>query len=501
MKVSAIVLACLFIGILRMVNSHVYPRQASSVHNSPNLDPLPRISVVKGSAETRNQQAQFYAAGKAIKLRGSDYIRLNRTSIGTPLHRPTSPPRLFPSETPLPAYHSTFSVGKYNRTQAEAALASMQALGFNMARVFIDDGRTYCGITMLSGTSMDAENTESDAHNMAIPVLPCTAASARPNGVGGAWDDKKLSREYMDNFADFVRLATQYKVWLMPTFQRFPCTARFVAMTHPRNMHISDGNADYLDAPTVSAKAAYLQEFSSELRARIGSELMSTVLAYSLENEARAYGNEIPFSDQTLTAVKFSDGHEYNMSDARERRAGLDASFAYWASTVGTAVRSIDDKALVTVGMFTYYAVGHASPVAPGPTSSSPDPRFPPDPSHLSTHGNVDYLDIHVYPTGEKFNLDQDLASENYDAIDQQKVPVLMGEFGAFKRFYPTASDAAHKLREIMLSTCREYGFQGWLAWTWDTWEQGWMLWNMQDQKAFIAHALSPELFNDTCFV
>lgn len=312
-----------------------------------NIQPMPRVSVIGGTIREEQNYAQFYASGKPIKLRGSDYIRLNRTSIGAVNNdsntiQPT--PQFMPSETPLPAYHSTFSVGKYNHTQAEAALARMHDLGFNMARVFIDDGRTFCGLASTSAKHSSQEQLEFETPTTAIPVLPCTAASARPNGVGGAWDDQELSSEYMDNFADFVRMATQFEVWLMPTFQRFPCTARFAAMTLPRNPHISDGNADYLDLPTISAKAAYLREFAAALQARVGVELMSTVLAFSLENEARAYGNEVPFSDPNLTAVMFSDGNKYNMSDASQRRAGLDAGFSVWTRSVGAAVREVDTK-------------------------------------------------------------------------------------------------------------------------------------------------------------
>ena len=70
---------------------------------------LPRVSVVPGAP-----LARFHAAGKVFLPRGADYIRLNRTSIGGATTRT-------PSEVPLPAYHSTFSVGKYNRSEAVAA--------------------------------------------------------------------------------------------------------------------------------------------------------------------------------------------------------------------------------------------------------------------------------------------------------------------------------------------------------------------------------------------
>ena len=440
------------------------------------VEPLPRVRV-----DTSGSVARFRAGDstKPLLPRGADYIRLNRTSIGVPAP-------VDPSDTPLPAYHSTFSVGKYNRTRAKIELTAMQRLGYNMARVFIDDGRTYCGLKELVGSKL-------------VPVLECTEATSRPNGVGGAWNSSELSPEYMDNFADFVRLAAAQRVWLMPTFQRFPCTARFLAMTRPRNPDISDGNADYLDLPTVRAKAEYLSEFVRQLRARVGPALMSTVLAYSLENEARMYGNDKPFSDPSLTAVTISDGRSYNMSREEDRRDARDAGYAEWAHTIAAAIRAEDPEALVTAGMFTYYAVGHLSSAdAPGPTKG--DPRFPPDPAHLSRHSTLDYIDIHVYPAGKSFNLTLDLASENLDQIDRSRVPIMMGEFGTFKKNFPTVEEAAAEMQSLMLRTCKDYGFQGWLAWTWDTFEQEWMLWDLQDRDAYIGRSIAPINFTDPCF-
>jgi len=219
---------------------------------------------------------------------------------------------------------------------------------------------------------------------------------------------------------------------------------------------------------------------------------------FSLENEARAYGDEPPFSNPALTSIQLVDGTRYNMSVPAERRSALDNSFAVWANTAVAAVTAVDPQALVTAGMFTYYAVGHASPVPPGPTGG--DPRFPPNPAHLSRHTALSYLDIHVYPTGSGFDLDADLLSEDFQNIDQRHVPVLMGEFGAFKRPYSTTVAAADELRAVMLHSCRMYGFQGWLAWTWDTFEQDWMLWTLEDEGGFIGAALSPRNDSDACF-
>mmetsp|Transcript_16143 Transcript_16143/g.38513 ORF Transcript_16143/g.38513 Transcript_16143/m.38513 type:complete len:80 (+) Transcript_16143:281-520(+) len=75
-----------------------------------------------------------------------------------------------------------------------------------------------------------------------------------------------------------------------------------------------------------------------------------------------------------------------------------------------------------------------------------------------------------------------------------------MGEFGAFRSKYPTPDNASEELKSIMLHSCLTYGFQGWLAWTWDTWEQNWMLWDLVDNHHALALALAPHNWSHPCF-
>ena len=59
-----------------------------------------------------------------------------------------------------------------------------------MARVFIDDGRTFCGAV--------ADNV--GIHKLLdqrVPVLACSESTARSNGVGGPWEAQNLSLAYL----------------------------------------------------------------------------------------------------------------------------------------------------------------------------------------------------------------------------------------------------------------------------------------------------------------
>lgn len=500
---------------------------ALEVRSDEVVAPLPRVRVCPGSSATSGSSIATWTRGdncseKPFLPRGANYVRLNQTSVGQWTEYGGSKSGRSGGGfggAPGNAYHSTFSVGHWNRSEANEALAHMSSLSFNLVRVFIDDGRTLCGL------HDGAAGAAGDRLSL-VPVIPCTPETSRPNGVNGPFfpgrNNKNrssassgsssssaiinnassnsrrashridaagiaqpdwLSSQYMDNFAEFVILAATHGVYVMPTLQRFPCNAHFAALVQDLNVsRVSEGNSDYLYEPAVQAKAVYLASFVQALKNRIGADLLTTIFGFSLENEARAYGNEPPFNLGD-TLVLDAHGVARNMSLPGDRRALLDVGFAHWADASAAAVWAEDGDAMVTAGMFTYFAVGWPNITAPGPVVSGRDQRFPPDPAFLSTHSELSYLDIHIYPTNPSaFNFSSDALSENFAHIERRRVPLLMGEFGAFRKSYSTFAAAVEVLKDTVSQACSaEFGFQGWLVWTWDCFEQSWMLWNLAD--------------------
>ena len=72
-----------------------------------------------------------------------------------------------------------------------------------------------------------------------------------------------------------------------------------------------------------------------------------------------------------------------------------------------------------------------------------------------------------------------------------------MGEFGAFKQNYATATQGAKALKQWQIDSC-QYGFDGWLVWHWDTSEDQ-ALWNGLDADGAIAQMLAPINQPDPC--
>jgi endo-1,4-beta-mannosidase len=122
--------------------------------------------------------------------------------------------------------------------------------------------------------------------------------------------------------------------------------------------------------------------------------------------------------------------------------------------------------------------------------------RFPARPLALAK-SKADYLDIHLYST-DADSLAADLKSVEFDevrgACTKAKKPIIMGEFGAFKANFSTASAAAQAMASHLKWT-REAGFSGFLYWTYDTDEQI-RLWNALSGEGQIMKTLSAALSN-----
>ena len=91
---------------------------------------LPTLAPCASATNGASDRWGLCAGGSPLSLRGSNYIRLGGSTV--------------PGCT---GYHTTFDAGVYNRTRYNTAFAAMQARGYNIVRVFLDE-RIGCGIAV-----------------------------------------------------------------------------------------------------------------------------------------------------------------------------------------------------------------------------------------------------------------------------------------------------------------------------------------------------------------
>jgi hypothetical protein len=367
------------------------------------------------------------STGKPFVPRGNNYIRL--ASLTDPNGNASFG-------------HSTFNVGLYNGTQAEAALTTMQASGYNAVRVFLQG----C-----------CQNTIGD-----------------PSGG--------LSSGYVGNVVDFLQRARAHGIYVIITSEWLPAFGGY-DLSCPQFPMFDDVNLFHLCAGTVTTTVRFWHDFVSSLIAK--GAPMQAILAYELVNEYYYNSAAAPLS-LTSGAVTAANGQAYDMANAASRQQMMDEGLVFFTNQIRGAIIALDPTALVTVGFFV--------PQGPNATRAGDTRVIQVYPAIANS--TADFVDLHAYPLPGDLTLDQIVQNFGFVGFQQQK-PVMMAEFGGFKSEYATAADAAAGLSAWQSQSCT-YHFDGWALWTWDTDEQP-ELWNTLSTGGAINQRLNPTAKPDPC--
>ena len=333
--------------------------------------------------------------------------------------------------------HSTLNVGQYDPERIEEAFTAITAAGYNVVRVFLDSG---------------------------------------PNGLPGATES--LSSEYLDNTVDLLARAKAHGLQVLLTQDWLPESPAWSFASEPM---IENVNSMYLSQGGVEKNRRFYREWVQGLIER--GAAFDALFAYELRNEL--YFTELfpPFSLSEGT-VATANGATYDLAEPDAKRRLLEENLVFWADSMREEILAFDPTALVTVGFF--------QPKGPN-TSRVGDDRLI-ETREMIVNSTMDFIDLHGYPGGE-LNLREIV--ENYGLPPVTEKPILLGEFGAEHSAYPSSEQAVGVLVGWQVESC-EYGFDGWLVWTWDSAEQP-EIWSAIDNDGAIAQALSPLTRPDPC--
>jgi hypothetical protein len=209
---------------------------------------------------------------------------------------------------------------------------------------------------------------------------------------------------------------------------------------------------------------------------------LDAIFAYALRNELSFEANSPPLS-LSSGRVTTADGKAYDMASADDRDRMLQENLVLWIDKVRAAILRVDPTALVTVGFFV--------PQQPNPARVGDSRLAITAPAIWESQ--ADFIDLHPYP-GFGFPLDQ--YAENFGMEGMRAKPIIMGEFGAPRSSYPSASSAGRALRAWQVESCN-YGFDGWLLWTWDTEDP--FFYDALTGEGEINHELAPNNRPDPC--
>jgi hypothetical protein len=334
--------------------------------------------------------------------------------------------------------HALFDPGRYDSSRINRDLQKMHADGYNVIRVFLS-----------------------------------------PDTIEAA--DGGLSPAYITNITDFLTHAKKNQIYVLFTQDWIPGGKYGSILSADCCLTFTLMNANYLPPAGLKANQVFYQDFISALLAL--NAPTEYIYSYQIRNEMFYDRNEPPLSFNS-GIVNTANGKSYDMSKESDKEIMVEENLVYWIDEMRTAILEIDPTALVSVGFF--------QPQEPNPTRIGDQRLAMTEPAIWQS--TADFIDLHPY-AGFELNLKQYV--ENYGINGMQEKPIIMGEFGSDIDRYPSIQHAAQAFVDWQIESC-QYGFDGWLFWTWDSAEQPGMF-NALMGDGIINGVLAPINRDDPC--
>ncbi len=304
----------------------------------------------------------------------------------------------------------------YDRATVADDMAAMQVLGFNTVRILIDT---------------------------CLPASGCAGTGPRGRSVNPG---------YLDNLADFLGLAADHDMVVLVASNTLPDDSWWVNETaRLQTAQFESANNEFLNPVAVPIYVDYWRQIVQGLVDR--NARTDVVLGYELRQEHHFHMNYAPLS-LSRGLVTTANGETYDMSSRADKDRMVDEGLVHWADLLRDEIRSIDPTALVTVGFFT--------PNAPHQVNGPGETRLVRT-SYFLRNSEADFVDLHHYAGN---GVDDSQIWENFDIDGVVDKPLLLGEHGAFRNWWPNEAAGAASVMALEVEACR-VGFDGFLVWAW----------------------------------
>jgi len=330
----------------------------------------------------------------------------------------------------------------YDPQRTRADFAALANLGYNTVRVFLD----HCN-----------------------------------QGIGCIGDDDNtgLNPDYLDNIADMMSAGRETGIYILFTSNDLPDQGGYAeeANTGSGGTFAGYRNSYYLRPQAINATRRYWSDLLTGLIER--NAAFDAVLGWQLLNEQWMFRDQPPLS-LTSGLVETTTG-SYDMSAQSQKTQMVSDGIIYYIAQMKEEILSHDPTALVTMGFFV-------------PEIAAPDWYV--ETASLLENSDLDFFDFHAYPGGA--SLQEHV--EYFGMLGYVTKPIILGEYGAFRHIYSEIDSAARALTQWVGESC-EYGFDGWLYWTYypaDATVSD-RTWGFVDENNYLLDLLAPVNQPDPC--
>lgn len=399
------------------------------------MDPVPPISRIGIRPLAGRAEFVKLATGEVFHPVGMNYVPLRHGDHAA-----------FEAATSV-------DVGFYDPLEAESVLRLLRQNGYNTVRVFLAGRR--------------AENP----------------------GLSGEAETVGLYAPYLDNLADFLQRASANGIHVIMNFADvdLPRNDYFLEKLGPKK-----GTENLFHEAGVLAFREMVASTLGYLKAK-NPDLLKAILGVQFNNEVDAKLTQWPFTESG--PVTTANGKTYDMSVPEDRLRCYEDALTFYYQQLCAAVKEVDKDLLTCEGIFVAAAVGRDHRLGAATFDSEnlakgfewekkAGLRVPP-PLTILTESPLDFVDVHLYPPGSLATfteqvedlLESSLYRKAVAAGLGSKKPVILGEFGAFKKHVEAdtkdgITGGVNRWKKVRDLACGKYGFVGYLGWSLETFDQ-----------------------------
>lgn len=348
-----------------------------------------------------------------------------------------------------------------------------------LANVKKEDGTTTFGHAMFDPGNYDPNRVDAALYNMGVDGYNVVRVFLSPEAMGTVNDG--LSAPYMNNLVDFLNRSEKNELYVIITLDWLPGGKYGVLLNSTCCDTFALMNANLLPTGGVEANKAFFRDLARGL-IQMGAPTQY-ILSYEVRNEM-FYDMNFPPLSFSSGQVATANGKTYDMSNQAEKLKMIEENNLYWLNAVREAILKEDPTVLVSIGFFV--------PQEPNPARIGDERHVVSAPAIWQSQ--MDFVDLHAYAG---FDLTLGQHAENFGINGMKEKPIILGEFGGAVSRFASITDAAFAFRDWQVESC-EYGFDGWIFWTWDLDEQP-DFFHAQMEGGAINGILAPKLRPDPC--
>lgn len=348
--------------------------------------------------------------------------------------------------------------------------------------VFVPQGNGHTNLLLREGI-YDPQRTRADFAKLVdlgyTTVRVFLDQCNQGQGCIGDSDNVGLNPAYLDNIADMMSAGREAGIYILFTSNDLPDQGGYSEEANSASGATFAGyrNSYYLTPQAISATRRYWRDLLTGLVER--NAAFDAVLGWQLLNEQWMFIDQPPLS-LTSGLVETTTG-TYDMSDPDQKTQMVSDGIVHYIAQMKEEILIHDPTALVTMGFFV-------------PEISAPDWYV--ETASLLERSDLDFFDFHGYPGGPSFTEH----AEHFGMIEYDAKPIILGEYGAFRHIYSEADSAARAITQWASESC-QYGFDGWLYWTYYPANAniGDRTWGLVDNDDYMLNLFAPVNQPDIC--